>query len=98
MLFSLQIIADIPFKQKMIDMIGIGDIIKFQVNTVDYTSKVFNISICGKFAFVDYFEGQEVRHRREKKIPLDEVSLLSKKSSPIFSNEQIKFLLRQSYI
>ena len=70
------------------------DLVKFIVNRFTYQSKIYKIE--GGFGYVDYFEGDLIRHRRELSIPLSNLVLLSKRTKDVFTRKQLKSILNQS--
>lgn len=45
------------------------DLVMFTINEVTYQSKIFKI--IGNTAYVDYFEGSLIKHRRQIPIPFN---------------------------
>lgn len=74
--------------------IGILDLVQFDIEGVSNQSKVFKIE--GDFAYVDYFEGTMIQHRRERPVPLQNLILLSKREQPRFSRQELKNNLGES--
>lgn len=70
------------------------DLVKFIVIRFTYQSKIYKIE--GGFDYVDYFEGDLIRHSRELSIPLSNLVLLSKRTKDVFTRKQLKSILNQS--
>lgn len=71
-----------------------NDIVGFTIAGVQYQSKVFGVSENGDYLYVDYLEGNQLIHRREKPILAIDAYLLFKSVQTSFSREEIISILR----
>lgn len=70
------------------------DLVKFAVNSFTYQSKIYKIE--GVFGYVDYFEGDIIRHIREVSFALSNLVLISKRTKDVFTRKQLQDILNQS--
>jgi hypothetical protein len=63
-----------------------GDIVLHTAAEAINQTKVRSVNLDGKYVFIDYYEGDKMIHRFNRPVLMNDVSLIAKRSKPLFDN------------